>query len=169
MKFTRYHILALPGFLLFTLLVYSPVHEFMHYAVSLAFGWEVIEARFIPHFWKGEFLKAAYVRWHAFPADMSRFWVCTAPYWIDAVVWMVGLQIPAHLYRKNLFIFWAFFLFFIWAPFFNTTHNLIAALFTETDFTQAASVVAPAIVYPLFGFLAILLTERFVAFIKANP
>ncbi len=149
MKFRKRYWLALPAFLLFTLVVYAPIHEASHYFVGRAFGWQASEVRLVPRFWKGEIFKAAYVSWSASPGKIATFCVTLAPYLVDIVVVMLGRLISPILLARYAALFWASFLMFVWGPAFNTIHNFVFTPLTHTDITAASEATSYWFVYPL--------------------
>ena len=149
MTFRKRYWIALPAFLLFTLLVYSPIHEASHYFVGRAFGWQASEVRLVPRFWKGEIFKAAYVSWTTSPGKIATFFVALAPYFVDIVVVVLGRLISLKFLFRYVALFWASFLMFAWGPAFNTIHTLAFTPITRTDITAASEATSYWLVYPL--------------------
>lgn len=156
MKFNKRYWFALPVFLLFTLLFYAPIHEAAHYLAGSSFGWKALEVRLVPEIWKGEFFKAAYVTWESLGRPFSTVVTCLAPYFVDVIFAGLRFFLAASKFGKNRLIFWSVFLCLVWGPAFNTIHNLVGSLFTQTDITIAAEYSSPWLVYTvIIGFSGI--------------
>ena len=165
-RFQKIDIFLLPICLLFTMLVYARLHEASHAITGRLFGWQISEMRLVPHFWSGEFINAAYVRFayqtHTPAAEVS---TSVAPYAIDLLVSLSGLCVPSNLFRRSRWHLWLFGLFFVWAPTWNTVSTYIGTFFTSTDMTTVSFHFGFHAMAFTFGALSMFMLVRFCVFV----
>lgn len=76
-------------------LPYAPFHEACHFLAGRLTGLRVESYRFIPRFWKGDFVNG-YINWSGGDPWQIRF-SCQAPYVIDGLIVLIGFL----LFRKR--------------------------------------------------------------------
>jgi len=169
-QFTQRSLFLLPLCLLFSMIVYAPVHESIHALVGTLFGWQVAEVQLIPHFWHGEIFNAAYVRWEKDTISrtpVAETLVAAAPYLADIVIATLGLLIPRNVYERSQWHLWLLGLLFVWVPASNTLGNYVGAFFTHTDLSVVASHIGFPLMVVLFGISCGLLQWRFFSFVAS--
>ena len=99
------------------------VHESSHWLGCLIRRVEVTEAQLIPPFWKGDFSGAYIV------STESSVFSVSAPYWMDSLLFLIGMVLLQHNRLENPFVRSFIFTMFLARSLFDVLTNYVGYLF----------------------------------------
>ncbi len=121
------YVFYIPGLYILWYLSYAVLHELSHYIGALITGAEVIDYKFFPRFWKGDF-GSCFIKTN-YTSKSQEFFIVVLAYLRDIIFLLIGYIFLKRKEIRNLFLLGLILVIFIFSPLYDIINNYTAFLF----------------------------------------